>query len=77
MNTWTHAFTIGQFILDFSVVSGLLLLGTLCRRYVGWFQRYLIPNNLIAGFLGLMLGPELLGVAVFSTERIRLRIART
>ena len=70
MNTWTHAFTIGQFILDFSVVSGLLLLGTLCRRYVGWFQRYLIPNNLIAGFLGLILGPELLGMAVFSPERM-------
>ena len=70
MNTWTHAFTIGQFVLDFAVVSGLLLLGTLCRRYIRWFQRFLIPSNLIAGFLGLMLGPELLGVAVFSPERM-------
>ena len=70
MNTWTHAFTIGQFMLDFGVVSGLLLLGTLCRRYVGWFQRFLIPNNLIAGFLGLILGPELLGLMNFSPDRM-------
>ncbi|MFQ5569257.1 MAG: hypothetical protein ACE5G0_06255 [Rhodothermales bacterium] len=70
MNSWTHAFTIGQFILDIAVVSGLLLLGTLARRYVGFFQRFLVPSNLIAGFIGLILGPELLDWLDFSLERM-------
>lgn len=70
MSVWELSFTARQFVLDFAVISVLLVLGTLCRRYVGFFQRYLIPSNLIAGFLGLMLGPELLEWIAFSPERM-------
>ncbi len=70
MNPWTHAFPAGSFLFDFAVIGGLLLLGTLCRRYGRFFQRFLIPANLIAGFLGLLLGPALLGWIDFSMERM-------
>ncbi|MDC7220070.1 MAG: sodium:glutamate symporter [Spirochaetales bacterium] len=37
--------------LDIGVISLALLVGTLIRTKVGFFQKYLIPNNLTAGFL--------------------------
>jgi glutamate:Na+ symporter, ESS family len=37
--------------LDIGVISFALLLGTLIRARVKFFQKYLIPNNLTAGFL--------------------------
>jgi len=37
--------------IDFGVISVALLLATALRARVSFFQRYLIPNNLIAGFL--------------------------
>ncbi len=70
MNAWTLSLTLGRFMLDVAVVSGLLLAGVLARRYVGFFQRFLIPANLIAGFAGLLIGPELLGWVDFSIERM-------
>lgn len=70
MPSWEYSFTIGQLLLDLGIVSLLLLIGTLARRFIPLFQQYLIPNNLIAGFLGLLLGPELLGWLDFSLERM-------
>ncbi|WP_456424997.1 hypothetical protein [Rhodocaloribacter sp.] len=70
MNAWTLSLTLGRFMLDVAIVSGLLLAGVLARRYVGVFQRFLIPANLIAGFAGLIVGPELLGWVDFSLERM-------
>ena len=36
-------------------------IGTLLKRKVPFFNRFLIPNAIIAGFAGLLLGPEILG----------------
>ncbi|NBC15749.1 MAG: hypothetical protein GVY18_00360 [Bacteroidetes bacterium] len=70
MSVWEHSFTIGQFVLDFVIISTLFVAATICRRYVHFFQRFLIPNSLIAGFLGLLFGPELLHLMDFSLERM-------
>ncbi|MEZ4700125.1 MAG: hypothetical protein R2834_07325 [Rhodothermales bacterium] len=70
MNLWDLRITVGDAALDISIVSALLLLGLLCRRYIGFFQRFLIPSALIAGFAGLLLGPELLGVIPFDLDRM-------
>ncbi|GAB5522113.1 MAG: hypothetical protein RhofKO_43640 [Rhodothermales bacterium] len=70
MTVWDYSFTIRQFILDFAAVSALLLLATGLRRYVPLLQRYLVPNNLTAGFIGLLLGPELLGLLDIAPERM-------
>ncbi len=70
MESWTIPATLGDVFLDFVLLSILLLFGTLARRYVPTFQKYLIPNSLLAGFIGLLIGPELLGLASFPLDRM-------
>lgn len=44
----------------------MLVAGIIIRRFVPFFQHFLIPVSLIAGFLGLFLGPEAIGLFKFS-----------
>ena len=62
--------SVEELFADFMVISVLLLAGTILRRYVRFFQRFLIPNSLIAGFLGLLLGSQLLDILPFAPERM-------
>ena len=70
MESWALSGTLGDIIVDFALLSILLLAGTLARSYIPLFQRFLIPNSLLAGFLGLILGPELLEIVDFSLDRM-------
>lgn len=70
MSAWTLDFSAVTLMLDAAVIGGLILLATLLRRSVGVLQRFLIPNALLAGALGLLLGSELLGLLPISTERM-------
>jgi ESS family glutamate:Na+ symporter len=70
MNLWDVPLTIGDAARDLALVSALLLVGLLCRRYVRFFQRYLIPAPLIAGFVGMVLGPEVFGLLRFDLDRM-------
>lgn len=74
MKIWTLNFAARDLLLDFALLSALFLVATLGRRYVPLFQRYLLPNCLIAGFTGLILGPELLGVVNFSLDRMEVYV---
>lgn len=67
---WDLDIRIGDAVLDFAWLSAMLIAGVLCRRFIPFFQRYLIPSPLIAGFLGLVLGSELLGLLKFDTLRM-------
>lgn len=53
-------------VYDFALMSALLLVGTIIRSKVRFFQRLYIPASLIAGFLGLFLGKQFLNVLPFS-----------
>lgn len=53
--------TLNDVLIDISSVSVLLFLAFLIRRYIPFFQKYYIPTALIAGILGLLLGPQVLG----------------
>ena len=55
------SFTPWTLLIDVGIVSLLLLLGKLLRAKVPFIQRLFIPPSLIAGFCGLILGPEVLG----------------
>ena len=55
------SFTPWTLLIDVGIVSLLLLLGNLLRAKVAFIQRLFIPPSLIAGFCGLILGPEVLG----------------
>lgn len=70
MNAWDISFSMRDAMLDFAFISTLLIVGFLGRRYLSVFQRYLIPSPLIAGFLGLLLGPELIDLLQFETNRM-------
>ena len=48
-------------LIDFALVSVLLIIATYMRRHIKILQRYYIPAALIAGILGILLGPHVLG----------------
>ena len=50
--------------LSFVILGILLLIGYLIRLKVKIFQKYFIPSSVIAGLLGLLLGPQVLGALV-------------
>lgn len=49
-------------IVDFGLVSVLLMLGKLLRAKVRFIQKLFLPPSLLAGFIALILGPEILGL---------------
>ena len=61
-------YTPWSLLVDAGLIGTLLLIGTLVRRWVGLAQRLMLPASVIAGFLGLALGPNVLGVLPFSDE---------
>lgn len=58
--------TVYDFFIDFALASILILAGQLLRAKLSIFQRFFIPASMIAGFLGLLLGPNVLNVLPFS-----------
>ena len=54
-------FTPWTLLVDIGLVSLLLLVGKFLRSKVKFIQRLFIPPSLLAGFAGLVLGPEVLG----------------
>ncbi|WP_217585861.1 sodium/glutamate symporter [Lentibacillus saliphilus] len=58
--------TLWDVLIDVGFISMLLLVGTLLRAKVKFIQKLFLPASLIAGFLGLILGPNALGVIPFS-----------
>lgn len=55
-------FSAWSIIIDFGIVSVLLLIGKLMRAKVGFIQRWFLPPSLIAGFIALLCGPEVFGI---------------
>ena len=56
----TDAMTLTTVLIDISAISVLLLLAFLIRQKIPFFYKYYIPTSLIAGILGLLLGPQVL-----------------
>ena len=48
--------------VSLAILGILLLLGTIIRLYVPFVKKFFIPASLVAGFLGLLLGPNVLNV---------------
>ena len=60
------AFTPWTIVVDLGIISALMLLGKLIRVKVKGIQRFLIPPAVLAGIMGLILGPEVLGLLPLS-----------
>ena len=60
-------FTVYMLLEDVMFMSGLLFLGQLLRSKIKWLQNHYIPVSVIAGFLGLLLGPQVLSIVPWSS----------
>ena len=54
-------------LMDFAIMSILLFIAQYLRARVRIIQKLLLPSSLIAGFMGLFLGPQFLNVLPFTT----------
>ena len=52
-----EAFSPWTLFVDIGIISLLLLTGKLMRVKIKWIQKLFIPPSLLAGFIGLALGP--------------------
>lgn len=59
-----------RLVLDFIYIGLFLAIASILKRKVKFFQKFLVPNSIIAGFIGLLLGPNVLGIFEFAPERL-------
>ena len=64
----TSVFTPWSLFVDLGLIFGLLLVGKFIRVKVKLIQKLFIPPSLIAGLLGLAMGPNGLGWLPFSSN---------
>lgn len=74
MNPWSLEANLETVVLDLLYLSSFILMGTVLRRYVKFFQRYLIPNNFIAGFIALFVGTQGMGWIDLHADRLILYV---
>lgn len=70
MSSWTLDISAGEFFLDFAWMGVFLVISTYLRSKLSILQKYLIPANLLAGGLGLILGANLLGWIDLTSDRL-------
>ncbi len=74
MSPWDLDVNLRVVVLDLLYLSSFILLGTILRRYVKFFQTYLIPNNFIAGFIALAAGTQGFGLIDLQSDRLILYV---
>lgn len=57
-------------IMDFLFLSLLIVIATVLKARVSVLSKLIVPTAMIAGFLGLLFGPELLGWIPLNTEML-------
>lgn len=55
-------FELAPLVLDLCLISLFLAIGTFLKRKIPFFKKFLVPNSIIAGFIGLIVGPSLLNI---------------
>ena len=63
-----NTFTPWTLFVDIGIISSLLLIGKLMRVKIKWVQQLFIPPSLLAGFIGLALGPHGLDLLPLSSQ---------
>lgn len=67
----------GGYVQDLLIIVALLAVAAGLRRAIPRLQRLGMPDALVAGMLGLLLGPAVLGWLPFSAERLEVLIYHT
>ena len=57
-------------VIDFLWLSLFIGIGVFFKRKVYFFRKFLFPTAIIAGFIGLILGPEVLDIIQLDNERL-------
>lgn len=70
MSSWSLPISLGEFMMDFALLSLFLVSGMFLRRHTKFLQDYLIPVNLIGGFIGLIVG--YIGISLIDVNSERL-----
>jgi glutamate:Na+ symporter, ESS family len=65
---YMNNFSVWSLMVDISIISGLLLLGTILRAKIKWIQSLFLPASMIAGFIGLALGPSGVDLLPFTDQ---------
>ncbi len=60
--------TIYDVLVDASIASVLILIGQFLRAKIKFFQEYFMPASMLAGFAGLLLGPQFADVLHLSSQ---------
>ncbi|MFO7611423.1 MAG: sodium/glutamate symporter [Clostridia bacterium] len=55
-------FELAPIVVDICLLSVFLAIGTFFKRKITFFRKFLVPNSIIAGFIGLIVGPSLLNI---------------
>ncbi|MFD2043524.1 S-layer homology domain-containing protein [Ornithinibacillus salinisoli] len=58
------------FIIDFILLSFFIIIATVLKTRIPILRKMIIPTSMIAGFIGLIMGPEILGWVQFNIERL-------
>ena len=58
------------YVWEIMVVALFLGIAELLEKNVRLFRRYFIPSAIVAGFLGLLFGPQVLGLVPFDADRL-------
>jgi len=68
VSIFAETFDVYSLLIDLAFASGFILIGQLLRAKVKFFQSFFVPASLIAGFVGLALGPRGFGFVPFSAQ---------
>ncbi len=63
MNNWS-------LIIEISLLSVFLGIATYLKRNISFLEKFLIPNSIIAGFIGLIVGPEVLKLIPLDSDSL-------
>ncbi|NQV38620.1 MAG: hypothetical protein HQ509_11525, partial [Candidatus Marinimicrobia bacterium] len=74
MSPWDLDVNLKSVVLDMLYLSSFILIGTIMRRYIKFFQTYLIPNNFIGGAMALIVGSQGFGLIDLQSERLVLYV---
>lgn len=58
------------YVLDVTFLSLFLGIALYIKRTVKFFQKYLVPTSIIAGFIGMILGPDILNIVKLDSDRL-------
>lgn len=58
------------YVLDILFLALFLGIAQYLKRTIKFFGKYLIPTSIIAGFIGMFLGPEFLNITPFDSDRL-------